>query len=80
MATKNVDALKKIKKAIASIRPYLITDGGDVELVDVSDDLVVKVKLRGACEGCPFSEQTLRAGIEQAIRKELPELKEVLSV
>lgn len=72
--------LEKIKRAIDSVRPYLKTDGGDVELVEVTDDLTVKVKLLGACDGCPFSEQTLRAGIEQAIRRELPDLKELVAV
>jgi Fe-S cluster biogenesis protein NfuA len=72
--------IKKVKKAIETIRPYLITDGGDVELVEVTSDLVVKVKLVGACDGCPFSMQTLKAGIEQAIRKEVPNLKELISV
>ena len=72
--------IKKVKKAIETIRPYLITDGGDVELVEVTSDLVVKVKLTGACDGCPFSIQTLKSGIEQAIRKEVPKLKELISV
>lgn len=72
--------LEKVQKAINSIRPYLITDGGDVELVEVTDDLIVKVRLIGACEGCSFSLSTLKAGIEQAIRKELPELKQLISV
>lgn len=72
--------LGKVNHALETIRPYLISDGGDVELVEVTDDLVVKVKLIGACQGCPFSLQTLSAGIEQAIRSELPELKELVSV
>jgi Fe-S cluster biogenesis protein NfuA len=72
--------MEKIKMAIESIRPYLITDGGDVELIEVTSDLVVKVRLTGACDGCPFSLQTLSAGIEQAIRKEVPELKELISI
>jgi Fe-S cluster biogenesis protein NfuA len=72
--------LEKVNHALESIRPYLISDGGDVELVEITDDLVVRVKLVGACQGCPFSIQTLRAGIEQAIRSELPELKELVSV
>ena len=70
----------KVLKAIDSVRPYLITDGGDIELVEITSDLVVKVKFKGACDGCPFSMQTLKAGIEQAIKKEVPELKEVISV
>jgi Fe-S cluster biogenesis protein NfuA len=72
--------LEKVNHAIDSIRPYLISDGGDIELVEITEDLVVKVKLVGACQGCPFSLQTLNAGIEQAIRSELPELKELVSV
>jgi Fe-S cluster biogenesis protein NfuA len=71
---------EKVKAAIETIRPYLIADGGDVNLVEITDDLVVKVKLTGACDGCPFSLMTLRAGIEQAIRKKLPELKELVAV
>jgi len=78
LASKQV--IKRIQHAIDSVRPYLVADGGDVELIDISDDLIVKVKLIGACQGCPFSMQTLRAGIEQAIRNEVPELKELISV
>ena len=76
----NEQVVQKIRHAIESIRPYLVADGGDVELIEVSGDLVVKVKLTGACQGCPFSEQTLKAGIEHAIRNEVPELKELVSV
>jgi Fe-S cluster biogenesis protein NfuA len=70
----------KVLKAIESVRPYLLTDGGDVEVVEITKDLVIKVKFKGACDGCPFSMQTLKAGIEQAIKKEVPEMKEVISV
>ncbi len=70
----------KINKAIDTIRPYLQADGGDVTLVEVSDDLTVKVKLTGACEGCPFSIQTLKAGIEQAVKKEFPDLKALIAI
>ena len=72
--------LDKINKAIESVKPYLAADGGDVELIEVTDDKVVKVKLLGACEGCPFSMMTLKAGIEQSIRKEWPELTSLESV
>jgi Fe-S cluster biogenesis protein NfuA len=78
-AEKN-EITEKVKAAIETIRPYLIADGGDVKLVEITDDLIVKVKLTGACDGCPFSLMTLRAGIEQAIRKKLPELKELVAV
>ena len=74
------EAIQKIAKAIDEVRPYLIADGGDVELVDLTDDNTVKVRLMGACDGCPFSMMTLQAGIEQAIRKNFPEMKELVAV
>ncbi len=72
--------LEKINKGIESVRPYLIADGGDVELVEVTPENDVKVRLLGACEGCPFSLMTLKAGIEQAIKKEWPELNTLEAV
>jgi len=77
---KKKDLLQKISSAIETVRPYLKADGGDVELIDITDDLVVKVRLTGACDGCPFSMMTLRAGIEQAIRRNVPEIKELQAV
>ena len=71
---------EKIQKAIEQIKPNLQVDGGDVELVDVSDDGVVKVKLLGACHGCPMSQMTLKMGIEKHLKKEVPEVKEVISI
>lgn len=70
----------RIKNELEKIRPYLQADGGDIELVEITKDLVVKVELTGACRGCPYSEQTLKAGVEQAIKKEIPEVKKVISV
>jgi len=64
---------------LARLRPTLPAAGGDVELVDVSEG-VVKLKLTGACSGCPMSTMTLRMGIERALRAELPEIKEVVAV
>jgi Fe-S cluster biogenesis protein NfuA len=71
---------EKVQATLELIRPYLQADGGDVNLSEITDDMVVKVKLSGACVGCPFSIQTLKAGVEQALRKEIPEIKEVISV
>lgn len=71
---------ERVQKAIDAVRPGLQADGGDVELIDVSDDGVVKVKLTGACRGCPMAQMTLKMGIEKIIKKEVPEVKEVLSV
>jgi Fe-S cluster biogenesis protein NfuA len=74
------EIIQKIDAAISEIRPYLNADGGDVELVDLTVDNTVKVRLTGACDGCPFSMMTLKAGIEQAIRKNFPEMKELMAV
>lgn len=70
----------RVMKALEKIRPYLQADGGDITLIDISDDLVVKVEMTGACQGCPFSLHTLKAGVEEAIKKELPEVKQVIAI
>ena len=71
---------QKVQKALERVRPYLQADGGDISLVEVTSDNIVKVKLLGACHGCPYSLQTLKAGVEQALLKEVPEIKGVVSV
>lgn len=70
----------KVKEALDKIRPMLQADGGDVELVGVTAEGVVKVRLKGACGGCPMSQMTLKMGIEREIRKSVPEIKRVDSV
>lgn len=75
----NKNIQERVVKALNRIRPYLQNDGGDIDLVEITDDLTVKVKLKGACHGCPFSMQTLKAGVEQAIIQEVPEIKSVVS-
>jgi len=74
------DMREKVQKALQQIRPNLQMDGGDVELVEVTDDGVVKVKLTGACGGCPMSQFTLKMGIERHLKKEVPQVKEVVSI
>jgi Fe-S cluster biogenesis protein NfuA len=69
---------EKVKAALEKIRPALQADGGDVELVDVKDG-IVKVKLTGACGGCPMSTLTLKKGIERVLKEQVPEVKEVVS-
>lgn len=69
----------KVEAALNKIRPALMADGGNVELIDVQDG-VVKVKLTGACGGCPMSQMTLKMGIERILKKEVPEIKEVVAV
>jgi Fe-S cluster biogenesis protein NfuA len=70
---------ERVVKALDRVRPYLQSDGGDIDLLDVTEDMTVKVKLTGACHGCPYSLQTLKAGVEQAIIREVPEIKRVVS-
>ena len=71
---------EKVAVALETIRPYLNADGGDVELVNVSDEGIVEVRLIGACVGCPMSQMTLRAGIERALIREVPGIRRVESV
>lgn len=72
---------ERIEKALDSIRPALQADGGDIKLVDVDESKgIVKVQLQGACAGCPSAQVTLAMGVERAIKEEVPEVKEVISV
>jgi Fe-S cluster biogenesis protein NfuA len=70
---------EQVEKALNRIRPALQADGGDVELVDIEDG-IVKVRLTGACGGCPMSQMTLKMGIERHLKKEVPEVKSVEAV
>ncbi len=70
---------EKVEAALNKVRPALKADGGDVELVDVQDG-IVKVRLTGACGGCPMSQMTLKMGIERHLKQEVPEVKEVIAV
>lgn len=71
---------EEVEKAIEEIRPHLKADGGDVELVDVTEDGIVKVLLKGACVGCPMRQMTLTHGITHFIKKKVPAVKEVKAV
>lgn len=70
---------EKVQAAIEKVRPMLQADGGDVELVDVDENGVVKVKLTGACAGCPMSQMTLKNGIERILKEQVPEVTSVES-
>lgn len=70
----------RVEKVINKIRQSLQAESGDVELIDVSSDGVVKVKLTGACSSCPMSSMTLKMGIERILKQEVPEVKEVIAV
>jgi Fe-S cluster biogenesis protein NfuA len=69
-----------VEQALAKVRPMLQADGGDVELVEVTEDGVVKVRLKGACGSCPMSLMTLKYGIERYLKREVPEITEVVAV
>ena len=71
---------EKVTEIMGKIRPALQRDGGDVELVEILEDGTVKVRLTGACAGCPMSKLTLKNGIERILKQEVPEVKEVVSV
>ncbi|HEX2956517.1 MAG TPA: NifU family protein [Chitinispirillaceae bacterium] len=71
---------EKVKELIDQIRPNLQADGGDIDLVDVTADGVVKVKLRGACHGCPGAAMTLKMGVERLLKSKIPEIKSVENV
>ena len=71
---------KRVEAALEKIRPVLQADGGNVELIEVTPDGIVKVKLTGACSGCPMSQMTMQMGIGRMLKKEVPEVKDVIEV
>ena len=78
--TVKTELLERINVAIQNIRPYLEADGGDVKVLDVDDEFVVTVELLGACESCPMSPMTMKAGIEEAVKRVAPEVKGIVAV
>jgi len=71
---------EKIEKALEKVRPMLQADGGNVELVEVTDEGVVKLRLKGSCGCCPMSSMTLKMGIERIIKEDVPGVKEVIAI
>lgn len=74
------DLKVKVEGALESMRPFLAADGGDMELVDITEDNVVQLRLLGACKECNMSEMTLKAGVEEAVKRVAPEVKAVVAV
>lgn len=70
----------EVEEAIKEIQPRLRADGGDIELVDVDEEGIVKVRLKGACVGCPMSQMTLQFGVERYLKKKIPEVRKVVTV
>lgn len=75
-----IELRSKIEAVLDKIRPYLITDGGNIAIEEISEDMVLKVRLLGNCGSCPMSVMTMKAGVEEALTKEIPELKGVEAV
>jgi len=69
--------VERVEKALDEIRPYLETDGGNVKVIEVNEDMVVSLELLGACGTCPMSVMTMKAGIEEAIKRQVPEISDV---
>lgn len=69
-----------VQKALDEIRPFLQSDGGDIKLVDIENDTLVKVQLEGACVGCSVNQMTLKSGVEMTIKKHVPQIEKVISV
>ncbi|MBE0661877.1 MAG: NifU family protein [Bacteroidales bacterium] len=73
----NVDLINKVQNVIEQVRPYLQADGGDIHFVELTSDNIVKVELQGACGSCPYSRMTLKSGVEEAMKRSVPEIKAV---
>jgi Fe-S cluster biogenesis protein NfuA len=77
---KRQEIIEKINIALEQIRPFLNDDGGDIEFIELTDDMVVKVKFLGACKSCNMSPSTLKGGVEEAIKRVVPEIQSVIAV
>jgi len=76
----NKSLIEKVEIAIDEIRPYLIADGGDIKVVSIDNKNIVNLELLGSCETCPMSPMTLKAGVEEAIKKQVPEIKGINAI
>jgi len=74
------ELVQRIDKALEELRPFLRSDGGDIHVVDVKEDLTVEVELQGACAHCAQAAMTMRAGVEEAVRRAVPEVTKVVAV
>ncbi|HEY0031014.1 MAG TPA: NifU family protein [Bacteroidia bacterium] len=80
MMSANTERLAKVEEALDQIRPYLQADGGNVSLVEITEDNIVRVELLGACKSCSMSMMTMKAGIEESIKRAVPEIKGVEAI
>jgi Fe-S cluster biogenesis protein NfuA len=80
MTTDMTSIMEQVEASLETIRPYLKQDGGDIKVMEITDDMIVKVKLLGACESCPMSFMTMKAGVEASIKKAIPEIRGIETV
>ncbi len=80
MGEEKAKLFQEVEEALETIRPYLQGDGGNITLIDITDENVVKVRLEGSCHGCPLSLQTLKGGVEMVVKKSVPQITEVIAV
>ncbi|PRY90759.1 NifU family protein [Mongoliibacter ruber] len=76
----DVELIDRVEKALDTIRPYLEADGGNVKIVEITNDNILKLELTGTCSSCPMSTMTLKAGVEEAIKRDIPEIIKVVAV
>lgn len=72
--------LKKVEQSLNNVRPYLNADGGDIEVVELTDEMTLRVKLMGACESCSLSYMTMKSGVEQNIKKDIPQIRKIEAI
>ena len=72
--------LKKVEQSLDNVRPYLKADGGNIEVVELTDEMTLRVKLLGACESCSLSYMTMKAGVEENIKKDIPEIQRIEAI
>ncbi len=75
-----IELMEKVQSALNNIRPFLNSDGGDIELIDITEDMVAQVRLLGNCEGCKMSVSTMKAGVESTVKNFVPEIKSVEAI
>ncbi len=78
--TENIELIRKVEEVLDDIRPHLVVDGGNIEVVEVTDDGVLKIRWMGSCESCSMSLFTMKAGIEQAVIGKIPEITSIVAV
>lgn len=76
----NQELIERVESSLDTIRPYLNQDGGDIQVVEITEDMVVKVKLLGNCESCPMSFMTMKAGVEATLKKTIPEIRAIETI